>query len=233
MTIPATRRRAALAAALFMATGLFACASTTTGGGGAYEPAPIPEGKGRLTLQAGGINQLNFYITDAATGDEVYEDMPRMSARSPSAYDSGAEAPRLTVDLPPGTYTVVVNTDIDDDVVVDDVQVQMGQEIYVPVRVGRFQVQFQGGDTFGSQMPFLIMDYNMSSVLGKGMTSSEVKRFIVPEGRYKIRIENSPAAFDAIKQVDVSFGQITQVPIGTAETPQQQPEPTESEPQRP
>ena len=232
MTVPAMGRRAVLAAAILMATGLLACASTTAGGGGGgYEPVPIPEGKGRLTLQAGGINQLNFYIEDAATGDEVYKDNPRMSARSPSAYDSGAEVPRLTVDLPPGTYTVVVNTDIDDDVEIDDVQVQMGQEIYVPVRVGRFQIQFQGGDTFGSQMPFLIMDFNMSAVLGKGMTSSEVKRFIVPEGRYKIRIENSPAGFDAQKRVDVNFGQITQVVI-SAEAPQQ-PEATEPQPQQP
>ena len=63
----------------------------------------------------------------------------------------------MTVDLDPGTYTVVVNTDIDDDVVIDDVVVQMGQEIYKTVRVGRFQVRFQGNSPFGSQMPFLIL----------------------------------------------------------------------------
>ena len=195
---------------------LSACASTGSGGGAAYMPPPIPEGKGRLTLQAAGINQLNFYIVDDATGEEVYEDMPRVSSRSPSAYDSGAERNRLTVDLDPGTYTVVVNTDIDDDVVIDDVVVQMGQEIYKTVRVGRFQVRFQGASGFGSQMPFLIFDWNMSTILGRGMTSSEVRRLIVPVGRYKIRIENSASGFDVIKPVEVSFGRITQVMIPSA-----------------
>jgi len=119
----------------------------------------------------------------------------------------------LTVDLDPGTYTVVVNTDIDDDVVIDDVVVQMGQEVYKTVRVGRFQVRFQGASGFASQMPFLIFDWNMSTILGRGMTSSEVRRLIVPEGRYKIRIENSASGFDIIKPVEVTFGRITQVLI--------------------
>lgn len=219
------------AVALAVTCLLNACATTGGSPGAAYQPAPIPEGKGRLTLEAGGINQLNFYIVDEKTGDEVYEDTPRVSSRSPSAYDSGAEAHRLTVDLDPGTYTVVVNTDIDDDVEVEGVIVQMGQEIHVPVRVGRFQVQFQGGDQFGSQMPFLILDYNMRTVLGKGMTSSEVRRFIVPEGHYKIRIEHSPSGFDVHRPVDVSFGRITQVFIG-AEQPTETTQP-QGQPQEP
>lgn len=207
---------------------LAGCASTGAGGGEAYMPPPIAEGKGRLTLVAGGINQLNFYIVDDATGDEVYEDMPRMSSRSPSGYDSGAEANRLTVDLPAGSYTVVVNTDIEDDVVVEDVKVLMGQEVYQDVRVGRFQIQFQGDTNFGSQMPFLIWDWNMSTVLGRGMTSSEIRRFIVPEGRYKIRIENSASGFDFIKPVEVNYGRITQVVIST----QTQEEPEAEQPQQ-
>ncbi len=202
-----------------------ACASTSgSGSGAAYLPPPIPEGQGRLSLQAAGINQLNIYIVDDATGEEVYEDMPRISSRSPSAYDSGAEQNRLTADLAPGTYTVIVNTDIDDDVVIDDVIVEMGQEKYVNVRVGRFQVHFQGGGQFGTQMPFLIFDWNMSTVLGRGMTSSEVRRFIVPEGRYKIRMENSSSGFDIIKPVEVNYGRITQVIISTPsqEEPEQE-----------
>lgn len=203
---------------------LTACASTSgSGGASAYDPPPITEGKGRLSLQAAGINQLNFYVVDDATGEEVYEDMPRMSSRSPSGYDSGSEQNRLTVDLDPGTYTVVVNTDIEDDVVVEDVTVLMGQELYVPVRVGRFQVQFQGNTVLGNQMPFLIWDWNMSTVLGRGMTSSEIRRFIVPEGRYKIRIENSSSGFDVIKPVEVNYGRITQVIISTQT--QEEPEP--------
>ena len=131
------------------------------------------------------------------------------------------------MDLDPGTYTVVVNTDIDDDVVIDDVVVQMGQEIYKTVRVGRFQVRFQGASSFGSQIPFLIFDWNMSTILGRGMTSSEVRRFIVPEGRYKIRIENSASGFDIIKPVEVNFGRITQVNIRTQT--QEEPETEQSQ----
>ncbi|HIG16483.1 MAG TPA: hypothetical protein EYQ31_03845 [Candidatus Handelsmanbacteria bacterium] len=212
-----------LIAMALTAAWLSACASTS-GSGSAYMPPPITEGQGRMSLQAAGINQLNFYVVDDATGEEVYEDMPRVSSRSPSAYDSGAEKNRLTVDLDPGTYTVVVNTDIEDDVVVEDVVVQMGQEVYVNVRVGRFQVNFQGGEGLsGIQMPFLIWDWNMSTVLGRGMTSSEVRRVIVPEGRYKIRMENSSSGFDIIKPVEVNYGRITQVFISTES--QQQPEP--------
>ena len=204
---------------------LSACASTGgSGGASAYLPPPIPEGKGRLNLQAAGINQLNFYVVDDATGDEVYEDMPRMSSRSPSGYDSGAETNRLTVDLPPGSYTVVVNTDIEDDVVIEDVKVLMGQENYVNVRVGRFQVQFQGDSVMGSQMPFLIWDWNMSTILWRGMTSSEIRMFIVPEGRYKIRIENSSSGFDVIKPVEVNYGRITQVFISTQTQEETEPE---------
>ena len=90
-----------------------ACA--TTGGGGSL-PAPIPEGMGRLYLDAGGINQLNFFVIDQETDEEVYSDTPRLRGSSPIAYQSGVEEYRLKVDLPPGTYTVLVNTDIEDNV---------------------------------------------------------------------------------------------------------------------
>ena len=212
-----TATKKVLAAALAVAA-LSACAATG-GPGSAYMPPPIPEGKGRLTIQAGGINQLNFYIMDQATGEEVYEDMPRMASWSPSAFDSGVEQNRLTVDLDPGTYTVVVNTDIEDDVVIDDVVVTMGQEVYATARVGRFQIHFQGGDNLGPQIPFLIWDYNMTTVLGRGMTSSQVRRFIVPEGRYKVRIENSAGGLDTMRPLEVDFGRITQLMI-TTETQQ-------------
>jgi hypothetical protein len=211
-------------AGLLACTWLAGCASTGAGGGAAYMPPPIPEGKGRLTLQAAGINELNFYVLDDATGDEVYEDMPRISSRSPSGYDSGAEDHNLTVDLDPGTYTVVVNTDIDDDVAIEGVEVLMGQERYETVRVGRFQVHFQGDNSPGAQTPFLIWDWNMSTVLGRGMTSGEVRRFIVPEGRYKIRIENSASGFDVIEPVEVNFGRITQVMIDTGTQEEQETE---------
>ena len=196
---------------------LWACATTQVGSR-QYGPPPVPEGKGRLFLEAGGINELNFYIVDQGTGEEVYADMPRVSASSPSAFETGSKISRLVTDLDPGTYKVVVNTDIKDNVVVEDVQIQLGEETHVMIPVGRFQVMFTSTGELSVQMPFLIMDFHMRSVLGKGMTSSELRHFIVPEGSYKIRMEHSPTGFDQIRPVDVSFGRITPVRIGTQAT---------------
>ena len=192
---------------------LWACA-TTQGGGVQYGPAPIPEGKGRLFLEAGGIKELNFYVEDQATGEEVYSDMPRLGASSPIAYETGSQKNRLVTDLDPGTYKVVVNTDISDNVVVEDVQIRLGEEKHVPIPVGRFQLLTAGAE-IGRRMPFLIMDYRMRTVLGKGMSSPELRHFIVPTGSYKIRMENSPSGLDVMRSVDVSLGRITQVHIGT------------------
>jgi hypothetical protein len=95
----------------------------------------------------------------------------------------------------------------------------------VPVRVGRVQVIVTGGEGFSSQIPFLFMDYTMRTVLGKGMTSSEIKYFIVPVGSYKIRLENSPSGVDEMRSLDVAFGRPTPVNIdlggGTQEGPEQ------------
>lgn len=198
------------------------CATTT--GGSQYMPPPIPEGKGRLILDAGGINQLNFYVLDQETEETVYEATPRMAGSSPGAYESGSQEFGLSVDLAPGIYTVVVNTDIKKNVELKGVEVKMGQEVYQHVPVGRFQIIFSGGDQFGvgTQMPFLIMDYNMRTVLGRGMTSTEVKHFIVPENVYKIRMENSQAGLDEIRPVEVVFGRITplNLAIGTSQPDQ-------------
>lgn len=195
------------------------CATT---GGSQYLPPPIPEGKGRLILDAGGINQLNFYVLDQETEEAVYESTPRMSASSPGAYESSSQEFGLSVDLAPGIYTVVVNTDIKKNVELKGVEVKMGLEEYLRVPVGRFQLIFSGGDQFGSQMPFLIMDYNMRSVLGRGMTSSEVRHFIVPEGIYKIRMENLQAGLDEIRPVEVVYGRITplNIAVGTGQPEQ-------------
>lgn len=202
------------AAALVCAAVLAGCAASQTGSS-QYGPKPIPEGKGRLYLEAGGIMQLNFYVLDEETGEEVHSDMPRMSAASPAGYESSWQENRLVVDLDPGTYQVVVNTDIRDDVVVPGVVVGMGQETHTRIGVGRFMVLFTGGDQYGPQpqMPFLIMDYGMRTVLGKGITSSQVKHIIVPEGRYKIRMEQSSAGLDEMRPVDVAFGRVTPIRI--------------------
>ncbi|MBT3343158.1 MAG: hypothetical protein HN712_05440 [Gemmatimonadetes bacterium] len=190
---------------------LMGCAATT----GGYGPAPISEGRGRLVLDAGGIPQLNFYVTDQETDEEVHADTPRMSASSPTSYLTGTEVSNLVVDLEPGMYTVRINTDISDDVLIEDVEIRMGEERFVPVPVGRFAIRFTGSAQTNTQIPFIIMDYPMRSVLGKAMTSSAVKHFLVPAGRtYKVRIENSPTGQDEIIPVEVGFGGITQMQIG-------------------
>ena len=196
--------------------------ATTTSSGGYGGPAPIPEGKGRLILQAGHLKQLNYFIIDEETDEEVHSDLPRASSYSPVGYESGTAATNLMVDLDPGTYTVIVNTDIKDNVEVYGVEVLMGQEKYVTVQVGAFQVLFSGTDELRGQVPFLIMDFSMRTVLGKGMTARDVRHFIVPSGRsYKIRMENSPTGFDEIRPVEVSFGQVRPVHIGTTTTPEE------------
>ncbi len=206
------RSRRWLLAAPLAACLLLACASTQGGGGAAYGPPPIPEGKGRLFLEAGGIQELNFFVEDAETGEIVYEDMPRASAFSPSAFERSWTENRLVVDLDPGTYDITVNTDISDSIVERGVQIQMGQEAHVVVRVGRIQVLITGGQGF-SQLPFLFMDYTMRTVLGRGMTSGELRYFILPVGSYKIRLENSPSGLDEIRSFEVAFGRPTPVPI--------------------
>lgn len=209
--------------ALWSMAWLLSSGCATTGGSSQYLPPPIPEGKGRLILDAAGINQLNFYILDQETEETLYEAAPRMAASSPGAYESSSQDFGLSVDLPAGIYTVVVNTDIKKNIELKGVEVKMGAESYLPVPVGRFQVIFSGGDQFGTQMPFLIMDYNMRSILGRGMTSSEVRHFIVPEGVYKIRMENLQAGLDEIRPVEVVRGRITPLNISVGSAQEQQP----------
>ena len=194
------------------------CASTGSSAG--YGPPPIEEGKGRLMLETGGINEVNFYVIDNETGDEVYSDSPRASASSPIGYESSYGAFPQYVDLPPGSYLVVVNTDVEDSVE-KEVQIYMGQEAYVTIPVARFQlIFFEGSER--RQVPFLIYDYNLRTVLGRGMTSTEVRYFIVPTGDYKVRIENlSSSGSDEIRPVQVNMGQTQNIIIGPPPTPGQ------------
>lgn len=195
------------------------CASTSGSGGSSYGPPPIPEGKGRLMLEAGGINEVNYYVLEEESGEEVHAEMPRSSASSPIGYESGYRTLPQYVDLDPGRYLVVVNTDIDDSVE-KEIEVRMGQEVYATIPVGRFQVIFS--DSQGrSQVPFLIYDYNLRTMLGRGMTSTEVRYFIVPVGEYKVRIENSPTGLDEIRPVQVNMGQTQNILIGPPPSPAQ------------
>jgi len=193
------------------------CASTSSRG--SYGPPPIPEGKGRLWIQAGNNLNVNYYVIDEETGDEVHAESPRTSGRSPIGYESGQHSMSQFVDLDPGKYLVVVNTDIVD-TAEKEIEVLMGQDVHASIQVGRFQVIFS--DSQGrSQVPFLIYDYNMRTRLGEGMTSTELRYFIVPVGEYKVRIENSPTGLDEIRPVQVSMGQIQNILIGPPPSPAQ------------
>ena len=133
-----------LAASLVFAAIFSGCASTGSSAG--YGPPPIEEGKGRLMLETGGINGVNFYVIDNETGDEVYSDSPRAAASSPIGYESSYGSFPQYVDLPPGSYLVVVNTDVEDSVE-KEVEIYMGQEAYVTIPIGRFQlIFFEGSD---------------------------------------------------------------------------------------
>ncbi len=217
------RNRGLFIALSFLLSSLFITGCATTGGSSAYLPPPIPEGQGRLFLMTGGINDVNFMIIDDETEDEVYSQTPRMSARSPIAYESGLQSGMpIQIDLDPGTYRIEVNTDIKQSVTIEDVVVKMGEEVYKTVQVGRFQVLFNGGDGFGSQVPFLIMDYNMRTVLGNGMTSPDVRHFVVPVGIYKLRIENSPTGMDEIKHLEVFFNRVTPIAFTAPAGPEEE-----------
>ncbi|MGB1718456.1 MAG: hypothetical protein ACPHO6_09885 [Candidatus Latescibacterota bacterium] len=207
-----------LGASLIFAAVFSGCASTGSSAG--YGPPPIEEGKGRLMLETGGINGVNFYVIDNETGDEVYSDSPRAAASSPIGYESSYGSFPQYVDLPPGSYLVVVNTDVEDSVE-KEVEIYMGQEAYVTIPIARFQlIFFEGSDR--RQVPFLIYDYNLRTVLGRGMTSTEVRYFIVPTGEYKVRIENlSGSGSDEIRPVQVNMGQTQNIIIGPPPAPGQ------------
>ena len=64
-------------------------------------------------LETGGINEVNYYVLDGETGEEIHSESPRMAASSPIGYETGYRSLPQFVDLDPGRYTVVVNTDIE------------------------------------------------------------------------------------------------------------------------
>mgnify|MGYP001206064985 FL=1 len=212
-------RKMPMVGVVFAVVAVFAGCASTAGSGAGYGPPPVPEGKGRLILETGGINQVNYYVLDEETGEEVYAESPRSAASSPAGYETGYRSFPQFIDLPPGQYLVVVNTDVEDSVE-KAVEVLMGQEVYATIPLGRFQVIFS--DSQGrSQVPFLIYDYNLRTMLGRGMTSTEVRYFIVPVGEYKVRIENSPTGLDEIRPVQVSIGQTQNILIGPPPSPAQ------------
>ena len=199
------------------------CATTT--GGGQNMPPQIPEGKGHLILDAGGIKEMNFFVISQETEQQVFSYMPRASAMSPSAYERSAQEFGLHTYLDPGIYTVVVNTDLEADTIeIPDVEVKLGEEKWVRVQVGRFMLNVtRGGEP--AQVRFLIYDYNLRTVLGQGLTSTQVKHFIARPGIYKVWIEMQGAG-SVIRDVEVSMGRVSPMNIellpGTQEEPTDQ-----------
>lgn len=194
--------------------GIMAQGCASSGAGMREGPPPIAEGMGRLILETGNINEVNFYVIDEETDEEVYSESPRLPGASPVGYERGGRSGPQWCELPPGEYTVVVNTDIDEPVEIREVEVVMGESRYASVPVGRFQVIYFDESGTRRQVPFLIYDYGLDEVLGRGMTSTEIRYFIVPTGDYKIRLENAPSGVDEIRPVQVSFGRTQNITIG-------------------
>lgn len=208
---------------------VLAIGCATTGGSGSLPP-PIPEGKGHLVLEAGGINQMNFYVIDQETEELVFSYTPRPSARSPSAFERGTEKFGLHTYLDPGIYTVVANTDFEDSIEIPDQEIKLGEVTWVPVQVGRFMLNVTRNGT-PAQVQFLLYDYSLRTVLGRGMTSTQVRHFIARPGIYKVRIEMLGAGIDQITDVEVGMGRVTPVHIELA--PAQEEAPADQEQQQP
>ncbi|MCD6169080.1 MAG: hypothetical protein J7J76_00785 [Candidatus Latescibacteria bacterium] len=172
---------------------LVGCATTRV------QPPSIPAGKSMIVLEAGGVESLNFGIFDQNTGEKV------------------VETAGLTAFVPPGIYKLVVQTDIDQPVVIDSVKIQTELEKHIEIPVGRFimTVSEQYTDEQGEEKTrrvrprFTIYDYTLSRPLAKGITTFPPKRYVLPIGDYKVSIE-LPGTFEQriIKEAKIRFGRI-------------------------
>ena len=188
---------------------MIGCAAT----GEVKLPPPLPEGKGQLLIEAGGIMELNFSVINQETQEVVYSTSPRPSPLSPSAFQRQLRESQLKTYLDPGIYTVVVNPDFESDIIeVADVEIVQGERKWVSVQIGRFMVIVtrEGQPT---QVRFVVYDYNMRSILGQGMTSTQVRHFVARPGIYKLRIENMATGTDEIREFQVNMGSVRPVRI--------------------
>ena len=190
---------------VLVALGVLGCAATP---GPPPQQAVIPPGKGELVLEAGGIESLEFTVFSQEDGKQV------------------ARIYGLRTYLDPGIYKIVVQTDLEDEIEIEDVEIVAGQERHVRVPVGRFMVNVfgvssqQGVGARRVQIPFLVYDYGMRKVLGRGMTSLQVQHFIAREGMYKIRVTptitttgGQAMLHDIIRPIEVRFGMVYPVTI--------------------
>lgn len=226
---------ALLGLAALVSTGLIAGCAASYGTREAVRLPLIPAEMGELRLEAPGIALLNYRIVDAATQREVVVERGRgRRAMSVRAVERGTETPNLSKFVPPGTYSVSVETDLEqeDDIEIDDVEVRLGEITSVPVPVGQFDLIVVSSDASGSgpgsqvQFPFKIWDYTRRSLLGTGMTSTQVKHFVAREGLYKLSLEPDPGSGgELIAEVRVQAGRVfpvrIEIPgIGPASSPQ-------------
>ncbi|NKB69605.1 MAG: hypothetical protein GKR89_21250 [Candidatus Latescibacteria bacterium] len=167
---------------------------------------------------------MNFTVINQETEDDVHSFEGRPSAYSPSFYERGNEPFEMQAFLDPGLYTIFVNTDFDQTIEIADVQINVGEPTYKTVQVGRFMLNVTNSGT-PVQVPFVLYDYNnMSNLLGKGMTSTQVRHFIAQTGIYKVRIEQLEAGIDAIRDVTVDMGRVIPIRIELSPAAEQGPE---------
>lgn len=195
------------------AAAMVAAAAVVSGCAGTAATTPtIPEGKGHLVLDAGGIAEVNFYVLDEATDERVFTFSPRASAASPSAYERGNQPFGLQTYLDPGTYTVVVTTDFGEAIERSGVEVRLGEVTPVLFLLGRFMLNVSVNDE-RVQAPFLLWDYQMRNVIGRGMTSTQLRHFITRPGLYKVRFELLGSEVSYIRDLEVDMGRVTPVNI--------------------
>lgn len=172
---------------------LIGCAATQV------QPPSIPAGKTMLVLEAAGVESLNFTVFDQGTGEKV------------------TEASGLMAFVSPGTYKVVIQTDIDQPVVIDSVKIRTELEKHLQVPVGRFIMTVseeytdeQGDKKISRIRPrFTIYDYTLSRALAKGVTTFPPKRYVLPLGDYKVNIELMGTLEQRIiKEAKIRFGRI-------------------------
>jgi len=193
---------------------IMGCAATTEVQG----PPPIPEGKGQLLIEAGGIMELNFSVINQETQEVAYSVSPRPSPLSPSAFQRQLRESQLRAYLDPGVYTLVVNTDLKSDIIeVPDVEIVLGERKWVPVQIGRF-MPIVTRENRPEQVRFVVYDYQMRAILGQGMSSTQVRHFVARPGIYKLRIENLSMGTDVIRDFRVNMGSVSPVRIELSPT---------------
>ena len=163
-------------------------------------PTTVPS-EGKLVLDAGGVPRLVFVVLDQVTDEKILD-----------GYG-------LEVYLRPGLYQVIVQTDLNDSIVISGVKVRAGQETHIQVPVGRFSILvFQDGKRVSTR--FTVFDYGFDRVLKNDVSSTRVEHYVGRVGKYKVRVELRSASEDGsanmgfsyqVKEMEVKFGKMEAV----------------------